>query len=263
MKHYIRISDTETWMSTISRIHEMELKTGDRIIIDFAKLKVEEIHPHHIVSLMCLLQFLQDSGIGFSIKQKFTEQWYADSIFGLWKVDQSTSSTFSDNIYRRLQTLYPDKELTAIKMGLNEIIYNIFDHSGAENNAFIYTRYNYHTRTIIIAACDFGIGIARLVRRYCPEVSDDAKAIIKAMEFAFTTKSRPHNGGFGLDNIIASCSDEDTFSIISNCGQIIVNNNIITTFVNDYHFPGTLIYYEVSLSKLPDTDESDDRNVHF
>ena len=96
-----------------------------------------------------------------------------------------------------------------------------------------------------------------------PTAHAEITAIRKATEFSFTTRSRPHNGGIGLDNVISSCSDTDELFIISNKGQIIVQNNNMSTFALDYEFPGTLIFYRISIAELPDIDNDDLDDVYI
>ena len=69
--------------------------------------------------------------------------------------------------------------------------------------------------------------------------------------------------GIGLDNVISSCSDTDELFIISNKGQIIVQNNNMSTFALDYEFPGTLIFYRISINELPDIDNDDLDDVYI
>ena len=263
MKHSIKINDINHWMSTIAEIHSKEFGPKDQVYLSICKSEDTELKPKHIVSLACCLHSLEKRNIPYTMKEDPDNNLHADRAFGLWKVDDGTSSNYTHQLYKYLEYLNPQKDLTAVKMSMNEVIYNIFDHSESTDNAYLYTYYNYDTRRLEIAACDFGTGIAKLVRSFHPEITDDAAAIKKATEFAFTTQSRPHNGGIGLDNIISSCSENDEMGIISNKGQIIVKNNIMTTFALEYEFPGTLIYYEISISELPDKDSNEFDDVHF
>ena len=76
-----------------------------------------------------------------------------------------------------------------------------------------------------------------------------------AVENSFTTKSRKHNRGYGLDNILSCCNDDDTFKIISNGASYIAVNDKISTFALDYEFPGTLLYFEISIYMLPEDED--------
>lgn len=263
MKHSIRISDISQWLPAIAEIRTRSLKANDHVTFSLGKIKPEEIMSEHIASLSCCLQYLQDRNISISMKKPMDRHWYADRVFGLWKIDEGTSADYTTRLYRHLKVLNPEKDLTAVRMGINELIYNVFDHSESSDNAFIHTSYDYYSRQLHIACCDFGIGIAKLVRRFHPDLPDDKTAIRKATEFSFTTRSRPHNGGIGLDNVISSCSDTDELFIISNKGQIIVQNNNMSTFALDYEFPGTLIFYRISITELPDIDNDDLDDVYI
>ncbi len=149
---------------------------------------------------------------------------------------------------------FKGKDLTVVKESLAEIFYNIFDHAEADGNAFSFIKYDEKTRKLHVAICDFGIGIARSIRSYFPDIKSDEEAIEKAMKDNVTVKSRPHNKGMGLGNIINAISEDDKLRIISNGGMVYASGNFRKTFQTGFNFTGTLIYYEISLSHFPDLE---------
>lgn len=162
----------------------------------------------------------------------------------------------ADNIYSILKkNFYNDTDISAVKGCINEALYNVFDHADAKGVAYICLSLDTVIDKLSVAVCDFGTGIAHKVRKYDPSIKDDLSAIRQAIENQFTTKSKKHNRGYGLDNILSCCNEDDIFKIISNKGTLIAINNKISTFALDYEFPGTLLYFEISINDLPEDED--------
>jgi anti-sigma regulatory factor (Ser/Thr protein kinase) len=152
------------------------------------------------------------------------------------------------------QNFFKNKDLTVVKESLVEIFYNIFDHANANGNAFSFIQYHHEKEKLNVAVCDFGIGIAKSIRNYFPEITNDGDAIAKAIEDNVTVQSQPHNRGIGLGNIINAISENDALRIFSNQGMLYATGEHKKTFSSAYNFAGTLIYYEMSLSHFPDLE---------
>ena len=133
-----------------------------------------------------------------------------------------------------------------------EAYYNVFDHADANGNAFSLIKYDDDDERLHVAICDFGKGIAKSVRDFTPDITNDRDALLKSIETDFTVGSKSHNKGKGLDNIL-SCS-----SVV----RIFCNNALllktdaggVSTFDVNFHFGGTLIYLEIDLSLTEDEE---------
>ena len=74
------------------------------------------------------------------------------------------------------------------------------------------------------------------------------------MEYKFTTGSQTHNMGMGLGNIKDTCTEDDILGIISNNGCLFAKRENMRAYENSFYFPGTLIYYELSLSHFDEEE---------
>ena len=90
-----------------------------------------------------------------------------------------------------------------------------------------------------------------------PELESDSAAIKQALEYKFTTKSQGHNKGMGLGNIIDTCIGNDILTIISGNGKVLTNYNKVETYDHNFSFPGTLIYYTLTLSHFEEEEVLD------
>lgn len=239
---------------------------------------LDKITPTHIVSLACLTEALSQcnykillqaeddnpvSGFLWKILQ-FEKYWnnkqnYVQArdsnIFNLWRIVDEEKEVHSRRIHDYLkQHFFQNKDLSAVQNSLDEAYYNIFDHAEAHGNAFSLIKYDKTSEKLYVAVCDFGIGIARSVRNNLPRIASDADALCKAMEYNFTTGSQAHNKGMGLGNIKDTCTEEDILGIISNRGVLLAKQDNIRAYENHYSFPGTLIYFELSLSHFEDEE---------
>ena len=74
------------------------------------------------------------------------------------------------------------------------------------------------------------------------------------MKDRFTIQSKTHNRGLGLGNIRTACTEEDALRIISNRGFLITRRNEINKREINFNFPGTLIFYDLTLSHFEDEE---------
>ena len=276
MKYTYRPTHIDEWLPMVSLLSEHDFTDKDEVYFDFSEIPLSDITPVHIVTFACLIEHIKSYGTNVLALQtevsryfwndlNFRDYWTGglnfvrtskDNVLNLWRIVDAEKETHSINVRDYLkQHFFKHKDLSAVKNSLDEAYYNIFDHAIADGNAFSFIRFDENTEKLFVAVCDFGVGIATLVKPFMPKGIDDSAAIIKAMERAFTTKSQAHNRGYGLDNIISTCTENDEFCIIANRGQVIVKNNNINSSELDYYFPGTVIYYELSLSHFPDEED--------
>lgn len=142
------------------------------------------------------------------------------------------------------------ESLAELKLCLYELFNNIKDHSSV-NSGCIFTQYYPKKDMVSIALADFGVGIPYKVRTVCSSIEDDAKAILKAMEEGFTTKSSHRNRGVGLHLLAQTvANNEGTLTIRSGCGKILHHKDGTTPFVMKEHYPGTAFLIELSTSNF-------------
>ncbi|MDR3132881.1 MAG: ATP-binding protein [Prevotellaceae bacterium] len=268
------------WLPEILRGQAIETCAPDKTVqLVFQNIHINDFEPFHFVLLACLIDKLKKQGYmfvkiddenhfiyPFLIKTLKIEEYFGahpknyvvssiENIFNLWRVNDAEKDMVSIMVGDYLkQNFFKNKDLTAVKESLVEIFYNIFDHAGANGNAFSFIQYNQEKEKLYVAVCDFGIGIAKSIRNYFPEIDNDGDAIAKAIEDNITVKSQPHNMGMGLGNIISAISENDSLRIFSNQGMLYVTGGRKRTFLYNYNFAGTLIYYEMSLSHFPELE---------
>lgn len=272
-------ANIDKWLAKVSEISNAEILSDTNIVLDFSGIKSKSgINPIHIVSLACLIEHLHKLGYSIALRDveknavsnhiwynlKFKEYWSGGKnyvpahealISNLWRIIDAEKEIHSDRIHNYLkQEFFQSKDLSAVRNSLDEAYYNIFDHAEANGNAFSFVEFNEETEKLFVAVCDFGVGIATLVKQMLPNISSDKDAIAKALEYRFTTGSQKHNMGMGLGNIKDTCTNNDRLIIFSKKGKLIANRDNMTLFDNEFSFPGTLVYYELSLSNFEDEE---------
>ena len=274
-------TDKLKWLSIIANVHKTIhfAEKKDSVAFNFDSIiDSRKITPIHIVSLACLFEYLdrlkytihiqniKDSPISrylwenvrireyWAGKQNYVQAQDSD-IFNLWRIVDAEKEVHSRRVHDFLkQRFFSNKDLSAVQNSLDEVYYNIFDHANADGNAFSFIRFDRNSEKLDVAVCDFGIGIAQSVKNMLPQIKHDSSALRKALEYNFTTKSKTHNMGMGLGNIKDACTDEDFFGIISNEGYLIASQDKIRANKIKFNFPGTLIYYQLSLSHFDDEE---------
>lgn len=273
--------DRNYWLKIITDVHdEFQKYIGDlsdqKVMIDFDILiKPEDIRPFHLVTLACLIHFLNNLGLKVHLSRQnkamfsyiyddlgFSEYWKGgkdhvdapgyDSIFNLWRITEEGKDLYAKRVEDYLkQNYFKEKDLSAINVGLVEAYYNVFDHAYADGNAFSLIQFDKKTSILYVAISDFGIGIAKSVRDYDKTITTDKDAILKALEDNFTIKSTTRNKGMGLSNILAPAKEARIFS---HTGLVYKQNQVTKGFDCDMSYPGTLLYYEIDLSQMEDEE---------
>lgn len=264
-------ADKSEWLRTISiTVGYNWVGLTVKIEVSF-ELGKAQLSPLHLASLACFISKLKACGnhvvmldnpvAQYIYNELHFKEYFLDgkgyvpvrdeTILNLWKIEESQKEVYSRLVQDYLRTIYPQKDLTVISSSLTESYYNVYDHADAKGIAFSMIRYDRSTDKLSIAVCDFGVGIPKRVRMVDPMVGhDDCAAIMKAMEYAFTSKSTDHNYGFGLGNIRSSCMDKDMLRIISGSGLVVFTKDDCRPYRLNFSFPGTILYYEITLSSL-------------
>lgn len=266
------------WVKTIAdqiKLLAPQVTAGDKITI---RLPAEagKLDAAHLASLACFIEYFHKKRCIIATmanthmrdfiydKLNWRAYWaghqdYAEAkdltILNLWRITDEGKEIHSQQVYDFLKRgPFKQKDLSAVSNSLLEAYYNVFDHAEANGIAFSFIRYIEDQQKLSVAICDFGKGIATSVREKCPNINDDSRAIETAMMDRFTIQSKEHNRGFGLGNIRSACTEEDALRIISNRGFLIATRDEINIRENNFNFPGTLIFYDLTLSHFEDEE---------
>lgn len=135
----------------------------------------------------------------------------------------------------------------SLKMSLQEILTNVFDHSKSGNGCFICAQYYPIKQLIRLCITDFGVGIlANLKGKY--KVKTDIEAIEKAVEEGVS--SRPQRAGLGLNHIQRFLKvNKGILTIVSGEGKIDFYHNMVKKYNLTEAFEGTIVNLEINANK--------------
>lgn len=271
-----------SWISKVCEFRALAPNKGEDILFTFSGLEPQETAPEHVATLACLIEHFASKGHNVLIDQsplgiflweqcQLRQYWggrqnYSVSpdqkILNLWRVNMEEKDFRGTQVADYLRNhFFKHKDLTAVGNSLTEAYYNIFDHAEAQGNAFSMLMYDESKEVLHVAVCDFGIGIAKTVKDFLGEDMSDSEAISRAIQTNFSVKSKNHNAGWGLQNIISCCTDDDTLWIISNKGSLVVSNGEARNYDLGFAFNGTLLFYSISLSHFEDEEIINDFNL--
>lgn len=135
----------------------------------------------------------------------------------------------------------------SLKMSIQEILTNVFDHSKSNSGCFVCAQYYPTKRMIRLCITDFGVGIlSNLKKKY--KITTDIEAIELSVKERVT--SRPQSAGFGLTHIRNFLKvNEGTFTIISGNGKVNFYSNKIENYNMSAGFKGTIVNLEINANK--------------
>ncbi|MCL5062177.1 MAG: ATP-binding protein [Nitrospiraceae bacterium] len=135
----------------------------------------------------------------------------------------------------------------SLKMSIQEILTNVFDHSKSEAGCFVCAQYYPAKTTIRLCITDFGVGIlSNLKTKY--KVRTDIDAIKLSVEEGIT--SRPQSAGFGLSHIRNFLKiNEGTLTIISGKGKVNFYSNKVESYNMSKGFEGTIVNLKINANK--------------
>ena len=264
-------TDKNAWIRKICAARQIH-KEGEPVRLSFhSRIRVEDLYQIHLTTLACLIQHFSDKRIDVYLNDEnrevyeylyndlqLSEYWAHDAknhvdartdnrIFNLWRIRREEMDLYAMEVERYFKRVYfHDRDLSGLSMSMCEAFYNVYDHAKANGNAFSFIRYDETRQKIHIAICDFGCGLCNKVKEYVPEIQTDTDAMKRAIENNFTTKSTMRNKGKGLDNIL---SYSDAARLFSGTSLLVKLSESLKLYSVDYAFQGTLIYFEVNLSK--------------
>ncbi|MED9945507.1 MAG: ATP-binding protein [Hallella sp.] len=259
------------WLRKIRDLYN-EPCINQEVVLEFDNsIKKEELYPIHLVTLANVIQYFYDKGNSVFIKSRinvevyeyvykelgFSEYWSkgknhvdaknTNNIFNLWRIVDSEKDLYAKQVEDYFKRKYfKDRDLSVITEVMTEVFYNVFDHAKAGKNAFSLIKYDEKKETLYAAISDFGIGITQSVKNYVEHVKTDKEALELAITDNFTVRSTERNHGLGLSNIL---SGSDSARIFSGEGLVCKINNGVKVISTTFGFPGTLVYFEVDLSK--------------
>jgi len=269
------------WLRFIVNNRNSDRSNAGRLFIfDFRQISF--LFPYHLTSLACLIEEYRLSGAririlyregtdsGNFIKySKFDQYWTSNSnrnyclkarltnTMPIWKHKVENIDAFAGVI----QNFYAahslkEKDLTPLRLTVVEALNNITDHSESKVSGFIATQFYKQKSELCISICDFGKGIPNKVNEFIGDVKgrlDDSQALQKALELGFSTKSNPHNRGFGLDIILTIVkANKGEITIVSNrafYSKQIQSVNVKSELDNlAFSFPGTYLVIKLNTS---------------
>lgn len=240
---------------------------------------ITKLEAMHLASLACMIEHFYRAKVqnlfltSFLGKLNLPRYWgnenrnYVgatdENILNLWRITDTENETHSQRIHDYLKKQFPHKDLSLVKTSLDEAFRNIFDHADADGNAFSFIKYDDTRQKLFVAVCDLGVGIATTVRNHVPSITSDREAIVTAMGDRFTIRSTSHNAGLGLGNIRFACTEKDAVRIICNNGFLFANRDIdgMLALETNYNFPGTLLYYELSLNDFEEYENLEEYEI--
>ncbi len=297
MEHLIRFQVFTTTAAFSSFLLENRLVWIQAILPDLQIVRVRidtgtsTIKPHHVVTLACLLEEyrLANIKIVFELTEcivyrylesiGFLSQWGQvgtaeasfdfpndSNSFVLWRV---TRERMNDYVYRAYEhykaKIFYDKDLTGLFTFLSEVFNNVFDHAfsddATERIAFAMIQYYPGRGQLIFAVADFGIGIPKSVNQYLsrknlPTVSPK-EALQKALQLHFTSHSRKHNQGRGLDTLrtgVEALKGQFTIQTSHLLYHVSREGKVFLHPLPDIDFPGTTVQIRLFKESLPAED---------
>lgn len=278
--------DKGSWLKKIGEENK-KITAGDysscQVEIYLAKsILPDNLTPVHLVTLACLIQHLRKNGahgrihahqdvIDYFQNDLHLSEYFSSEVahvkseseynLNLWRVRTDHALQYSHHVSEYLKkTYFSDKDLSGLKVVLDELYANIADHSESEGLAYSFIKYDQKMQIIKIAFCDFGIGIKASLLKGGARI-DDNEFIRAATIKGVSAKSNTHNMGFGLDTVVSSvCDTKNTISILSGYELFISygDERNQRTWVIDFEFQGTLIYFDMPISSFEDGGYVDD-----
>ncbi len=292
MEFSLDSSDKDYWIKTISN-YCLEIKKDGTIkdydIIIDSKVYVKDLEPFHITLLACFLHLLQankdtklniitNKDLSHFLKDELQLDVYfnnykrkhqkakSEHILNLWQVESSKTMEYTHSVESYFQKrFFAGKDLTAFVSSLEEIYFNVCDHSKSRTDAYSYINYKEDSKYIQVAVCDFGVGIPTSLRNGGIVYSNDKEYLENSIKRGVTCQSSTHNKGFGLDNIISILQGKAYIRIVSNKALLLSDGTLneetkkfnTKTFDLDFYFNGTLIYIDIPIETFEDTEIED------
>lgn len=277
--------DTGYWIRRVSE-EQHNLSSGKynksniniQLNEDFRRTNLRQLH---LVTLACLIQSIKQNGftgrlqahqdvISFLRDDLHLNEYFSSQIahiksesnynLNLWKVLPEHALMYSQHVADYLKRHYfANKDLSGLKTVLDELYANIADHSDSQGLAYSFIKYDQEKQTIRIAFCDFGIGIKASLKKSGLKL--DNGYVYAATTKGVSSRSNTHNRGFGLDTVVSSvCGTGNVIRILSGSELFVSygDGKNQRTWIIDFDFRGTLIYFDLPVNSFEEADYVDE-----
>lgn len=269
------------WLATMVSIRS-KFKTNQDLYLSLDEtINRSNFANFHIVTLSCLIDYAKKQGVlvylriedkdlrGYIFNDVRIRQYWKEkkdevfSIpeaqpFNLWRIEEKYYTNYAMALNRFFErTYFEGKDLSGLNSCISELFQNIIDHSEANGNAFFAISYDKAGEQIDIAICDFGVGIPYTLRK---QFKEDTSALKESLTPGVSARTKEHNMGYGMDNIVSTMSKRDIIRIISNKAFLVKSKSKEYVFSLPYDFKGTLIYLTVSTNSFEDLEIIDELN---
>ncbi|HEX8350035.1 MAG TPA: hypothetical protein VF598_08730 [Hymenobacter sp.] len=261
------------------------------------------VKPHHVVTLACLLEEYYQAGVPITFAPStsiiyrylhhigFLDMWTAErpiehtgftpvddpTAFAVWKASPELMTAYVDSAYNHFKySFFQDKDIMILTTYVTELFNNVFDHAFAEGAreriAFGMLQYYPGRKRLFISVSDFGMGIPASVNRFLRSHQEPGlspvDALRKSTELHFSSRSRPHNKGRGLDTLRVGISGLRGSLVIQTSKAIYhLNKEGQENFLGlpGIDFPGTTVTIKLSYDDLEEDvlDEIQDEAALF
>lgn len=269
------------WLEDIVSVRKKCDKIQELHLVVSGNINRSNFANFHIVTLSCLIDFAKKNGAivylkiedkdlrGYIFNDVRIRQYWREEEekvftepepkpFNLWRIDEKYYANYSIALNQYFErTYFEGKDLTGLNNCVAELFQNILDHAQAHGNAFFAVSYDNENKQIEIAICDFGVGIPYTLRHL---YSDENEALKRSLIPGVTAKTKTHNMGYGMDNIVSTMAPLDIIRIVSNKALLIKSKNKEYVFSLPYDFRGTLIYFTISTDSFEDKEFLGDLN---
>lgn len=268
--------DRQYWIKSINSLLKIRINSDIVTIKLGSNISLLNFEAIHTVLLSCYFQYLKNNKhmIRLEVMDKDLESFFWESLkidlyfkiegighvesntdlyHKLWRVEEKHSYAYAKSITDFLENSWlTNKDLSAVNNTFLEVYQNIYDHSEA-TIAFSDVTIDKNKGIIQFAACDLGLGIPTVLRSYDKKYKNDGAALKDSLEIGVTSKSKDHNRGFGLDNLVSILGDKGVLRIASNKALLFTKNdkNHLKLYNLDFSFTGTLIYMDIDVNCLP------------
>lgn len=269
------------WLANITdfcaRI-EKGLENANITVVLPDNLNPSTLKPVHLVTLACLITSLSQTKykngkiqgsediINYLRDKVHLPEYFDTNVFhvkgdnnydlNLWKVSSENSPIYSQKVAEYLRNRYfKNKDLSGLKVVLDELYANISDHSKSNGIAYSYIKYDEKEEKINIAFCDFGVGIRGSLESN--NIKIDRNVIEYATRKGVSAKSNSHNKGFGLDTVVTSIFNTgNPIKIVSGNELFLSYGDYqnFRTWILEFYFPGTLIYFDLPINTFEDLE---------
>lgn len=249
--------------------HDYRINPAKILELDFSRSRF--LKPYHIAPLACLIHEYKAKGFAVKLShipdsiEAYLKSFNFDQFckgldtkafelptdkktFSLWHIEESRKESYSLEVQKYFENnLFAGQNLFVLGNSLSELMNNVFDHSRSKIAGYTFTQLNTRSNTIVTCVCDFGIGIPMAVNSFLKNSGQkplpNDLALRKALEFNFSTLTKPHNRGFGWDTIISNLQllGGKLLIVSNNALYLMRHDGIVRTSLNHSNFHGTLV----------------------